>query len=246
MGSLTINLQTIRKFQKTIGYQFTKHELLLEALTHKSFGQNHYERLEFLGDSVLNTVISNYLFSEFPKASEGELSRMRANLVDKSTLLEIGTEIEIAPLLLMTEGKKSNKEKFKMSALSDAVESVFGAIFIDGGLEAVTAVILRAYKPLLDFKTFETLSLATAKTLLQEIVQKNKSALPVYSLIKTTGPDHNLKFFVSCKIKWKLNNDRIFTLVEVASGDSLKQAEQNAAEIILHKLEKKNACNISK
>ena len=235
-------MQKIIEVQKSIGYEFFNKELLVLALTHRSFGIDNNERLEFLGDSVLNTVISNYLFFKFPDASEGELSRMRANLVDRMSLIKIGKRLNLAAFIRMDKNQKAQTQKQKKanpSALSDAVESIFGAVFIDGGLDAVTKVILLVYRPLLNSKSLNALACPSSKTSLQEFLQKNKSKLPEYSLIKTAGPDHNLEFFVLCKIYLNIEGKKLLKIEKVASGNSMKQAEQNAAELILvHLVEK--------
>jgi len=203
-------------------YEFRNAELLRQALTHRSHSATHNERLEFLGDSVLNCAVAALLFQRFGKLDEGDLSRVRANLVKQQSLYEIAQALNIADGLRLGEGELRSGGFRRPSILADALEAIFGAIFVDGGFEAAQTVIKRLYVPILDHIDPRTLG-KDAKTLLQEYLQGHKISLPTYTVVATHGAAHNQQFEVECTVP-KLD-------VKVSgSGASRRAAEQAAAK----------------
>ncbi|CAB3794930.1 Ribonuclease 3 [Paraburkholderia caffeinitolerans] len=203
-------------------YEFRNAELLRQALTHRSHSATHNERLEFLGDSVLNCAVAALLFQRFSKLDEGDLSRVRANLVKQQSLYEIAQALNIADGLRLGEGELRSGGFRRPSILADALEAIFGAIFLDGGFDAAQTVIKRLYIPILDHIDPRTLG-KDSKTLLQEYLQGHKIALPTYTVVATHGAAHNQQFEVECTVP-KLD-------VKVSgSGASRRAAEQAAAK----------------
>ncbi len=212
-----------------VDYRFDDPQLLRSALTHRSVGSVNNERLEFLGDSVLNTVVAMRLFALHPEAQEGDLSRMRARLVRGTTLSEVASSIGLGREIRLGEGELKSGGFRRASILADAFEALLGAIFIDGGYDACRAVILRLFDPLIAALPAAE-ELKDAKTRLQEWLQARGRPLPDYSLQREEGADHAKKFFVSCE----LTDDG--TLAE-ASGRSRRKAEQAAAALLLEMLQ---------
>lgn len=211
-----------------INYRFSDQQLLKGALTHRSVGANNNERLEFLGDSVLNLVISSRLYEVHPEAQEGDLSRMRARLVRGVTLTELASSIGLGKYLNLGEGEMKSGGFRRASILADAFEALIGAIFLDGGYSACQIEILRLFDPLIeDLPDVEQLK--DAKTRLQEWLQARGRPLPEYRLMREEGADHAKKFHIQCKISDDANS------VE-AVGDSRRKAEQAAAGKILEHL----------
>jgi ribonuclease-3 len=210
---------SLAKLCRILGYQFRQPQLLEEALTHRSFGGCNNERLEFLGDSILNLVIAAELFGSYPQASEGELSRLRASLVKGDTLARLARDIGLGDYLRLGSGELKNGGFRRDSILSDALEAVFGAVYLDAGFEICRSLILRLYEdglnrlPAID-------ELKDPKTRLQEYLQARQQALPVYSVLAVTGEAHAQSFTVECSI------DKLRT---VAMGTSRRRAEQEAA-----------------
>lgn len=203
-------------------YEFRNVELLRQALTHRSHSASHNERLEFLGDSVLNCAVAALLFQRFGKLDEGDLSRVRANLVKQQSLYEIAQALNIADGLRLGEGELRSGGFRRPSILADTFEAVLGAVFLDGGFEAAQTVVKRLYVPILDHIDPRTLG-KDSKTLLQEYLQGHKIALPTYTVIATHGAAHNQQFEVECTVP-KLE-------VKVSgSGASRRAAEQAAAK----------------
>ncbi|WP_322009836.1 ribonuclease III [Paraburkholderia sp. J12] len=208
--------------ESRLRYEFRNAELLRQALTHRSHSATHNERLEFLGDSVLNCAVAALLFQRFGKLDEGDLSRVRANLVKQQSLYEIAQALNIADGLRLGEGELRSGGFRRPSILADALEAIFGAIFLDGGFDAAQTVIKRLYVPILDHIDPRTLG-KDSKTLLQEYLQGHKIALPTYTVIATHGAAHNQQFEVECTVP-KLD-------VKVSgSGASRRAAEQAAAK----------------
>jgi ribonuclease-3 len=196
--------------------------LLRQALTHRSHSSTHNERLEFLGDSVLNCAVAALLFQRFGKLDEGDLSRVRANLVKQQSLYEIAQALNISEGLRLGEGELRSGGFRRPSILADTLEAVLGAVFLDGGFDAAQTVIKRLYVPILDHIDPRTLG-KDAKTLLQEYLQGHKIALPTYTVVATHGAAHNQQFEVECTVP-KLD-------VKVSgSGASRRAAEQAAAK----------------
>lgn len=205
-----------------LGYQFSRTELLYEALTHRSHSTPHNERLEFLGDSVLNCVIAGIFFKKMPEVPEGGLSRLRASMVNQKTLSELALDLEMDQLIHLGEGELKTGGGRRPSILADALEAIFGAIYMDSNFVRVEKVITRLYKPLLD-----TIDLSTQgkdpKTLLQEFLQSQRLDLPEYTVVTTSGKAHQQKFKVECVIPK-------FNIRTIGEGTSRRSAEQAAAK----------------
>ncbi|TCW86776.1 ribonuclease III [Burkholderia sp. SRS-46] len=212
----------LSQLESRLRYEFRNAELLRQALTHRSHSSTHNERLEFLGDSVLNCAVAALLFQRFSKLDEGDLSRVRANLVKQQSLYEIAQALNISDGLRLGEGELRSGGFRRPSILADAFEAIIGAVFLDGGFEAAQGVIKRLYVPILDHIDPRTLG-KDAKTLLQEYLQGHKIALPTYTVVATHGAAHNQQFEVECTVP-KLD-------VKVSgSGASRRAAEQAAAK----------------
>jgi len=218
----------MERLQKNIDYSFNNIDLLKQALTHRSVGKQNNERLEFLGDSVLGSIISRELYQRFPSIDEGQLSRLRSHMVRGQTLAKLAKQINLSEQLILGQGELKSGGFRRESIQADAFEAVLGAIFLDSDYLTVNRVILKLYKELLDQANPEE-SHKDFKTQLQEALQKRGSDLPQYDLIKTSGKDHNAVFYVRCS----LTNENI--KVE-KSSKSIKRAEQDCAEVILEKL----------
>ncbi len=212
-----------------IDYRFTDQQLLEVALTHRSRGALNYERLEFLGDSVLNLVISSRLFELKPDAQEGDLSRMRARLVRGESLTDIASGLGLGKQLKLGEGERKSGGSRRASILADAFEALLGAIFLDSDYASCRHVILDLFDPLIE-KLPGIEELKDAKTRLQEWLQGRGSPLPEYTLLREKGADHVKKFYVQCTI----TDDG--SMVE-ASGSSRRRAEQAAAAKMLELLQ---------
>lgn len=210
------------RLQERIGHVFAEPKLLRQALTHRSFGAENNERLEFLGDGVLNCAIGWMLYARFPHLREGQLSRLRANLVNQHTLYEIACELELGPALRLGDGELKSGGASRPSILADALESLFGAVLLDAGFEAARAVIERLFAVRL-----AAIDPAThgkdAKTLLQEWLQSRRYGLPMYRLLSASGQAHAQTFRVACEIP-------PLGIRTEGEGTSRKIAEQAAAE----------------
>lgn len=214
--------------EKKLGHEFARIELLRQALTHRSYGTNHNERLEFLGDSLLNCVIAALLYEQFSGWTEGELSRQRANLVRQESLAKIANELQLSDCLRMGEGEIHNGGQRRPSILADTLEALFGAIYLDAGFATVFEVIRQLYSPLM-IQLNPMDSGKDAKTSLQELLQGRKLALPQYSLLGTQGEDHALSFDMECVIP-------ALNIRTRGTGSSRRQAEQVAAQEALGKI----------
>lgn len=212
-------------FEELLQYKFNNKELLKNALTHSSYANEIHslsgsnERLEFLGDSVLSIIVSEYLYNNFKKLPEGELTKIRASLVCEKTLCMFSKQINVGSYLLLGKGEANNHGNERASILADAFEAILAAIFIDGGMEAAKKHVLRFIVPELDNREFDLFT--DYKTSLQEVIQRNPEERLTYVLIDETGPDHDKRFTVEVH----LNSNVIGTGV----GKSKKQAEQQAA-----------------
>jgi len=207
---------------RLLGYVFHKPELLRQALTHRSYGVPHNERLEYLGDSVLNCIIAHALFQRFPNLSEGELSRLRANLVNQQTLFELAQRLNLGEQMLLGEGELKSNGFRRPSILADALEALLAAVYLDGGFERAQEVINTLYGPLLG-EIDPNNPTKDAKTMLQELLQGRKLALPLYSVISTEGEAHQQFFRVECFIPE-------LKIRALGSGASRRSAEQDAAK----------------
>lgn len=218
----TMNLQLL---QTRLGYTFRDTGLLQQALTHRSHSALHNERLEFLGDSILNCVVASILYDRFTNLDEGDLSRLRANLVKQQSLFEIAQKLELSQFLRLGEGELKSGGFRRPSILADTLEALLGAIFLDTGFDAARDVIRAFYIPLLDTVDPRTLG-KDAKTLLQEFLQSKKISLPTYNVVATHGAAHSQEFEVECLVP-KLN-------VQVfGRGGSRRAGEQAAARLAL-------------
>ncbi|MCP4010968.1 MAG: ribonuclease III [Proteobacteria bacterium] len=217
----------LRKLQARLGYLFDDSRYLEMALTHRSAHKNNNERLEFLGDAVLGLVIARALFERFPDAREGKLTRMRARLVRGDTLSEIAEEIEVQTHLILGEGELKAGGRQRSSIRADALEAIFGAIYLDADSQKVREVILKLYESRLAEANPDIEK--DPKTLLQEAVQKQGKALPEYQILSKSGQAHDLEFMVECRL-------RDMDIAETAKGKSRRNAEQTAAQRMLAKI----------
>lgn len=214
----------LAELEKRIGYAFKDRSYLQRAVTHRSFCADHNERLEFLGDSVLGCVIGYELFKMEQHFAEGRLSRVRSNIVCEKALDELAAAIRVSDFLRLGMGELRTGGLKRPSILADAMEAIFGAVFLDGGFEAAQAVILRLYQGILADLP-ERMS-KDAKTRLQELLQGNRIALPAYRVVSCTGQANDQTFVSECCIE-KLG------LRTIGSGTRRQIAEQNAAQAAL-------------
>lgn len=204
-----------------LGYAFRNPEMLRRAFTHRSFGAGHNERLEFLGDSVLNCVVSNELFSAFPDLPEGDLSRVRSHLVNQQTLARLARDLRIGEAVLLGEGELRSGGRGRASILANALEALFGAVFLDGGFSAAEQMIRRLYTPV--FRELDPQALGKdPKTRLQEYLQGRRMTLPQYRVLETRGEAHQQQFQVECLLPG-------LQIRTVGEGASRRSAEQDAA-----------------
>lgn len=189
----------LKILQNQLGYTFKNPVLLRQALTHRSFSANHYERLEFLGDGVLNFTIAHILYEQFAQQKEGDLSRIRAHLVRQETLVEVAQTLNISQYLFLGEGELKSGGLSRPSILADVVEAIFGAIFLDAGFDAASGVIRSLFAPILVNIDPDNAG-KDAKTQLQEHLQAHKMTVPKYEIIHTNGAAHEQIFTVSCVI----------------------------------------------
>jgi ribonuclease-3 len=215
----------ITLLQNRLGHIFEDAALLQQALTHRSHGSLHNERLEFLGDSVLNCVVASLLFDRYEKLDEGDLSRLRANLVKQQSLYEIAQRLDLSQFLRLGEGELKSGGFRRPSILADTLEALFGAIFLDAGFNVARDVIRAMYIPILETVDPKTLG-KDAKTLLQEYLQGKKIALPQYNVAATHGAAHNQEFEIECLVP-KLD------IQVFGTGGSRRAGEQAAAKLAL-------------
>ena len=216
----------IKDLEKAIGYQFRNISLLQNALTHSSYANERWhnsllsnERLEFLGDSVLGMLVADYLYRTFPDRPEGELTRMRADMVCEHTLANAANRIGLGDHLLLGHGEEQGGGRSRESILADAMESVIAACFLDGGLEAALKIVKQFILVEVPVKKLHN---ADYKTALQELVQQKKNQVLSYAMVGQSGPDHDKKFDVEVSL-----NGRV---VGKGTGSSKKRAEQAAAK----------------
>ncbi len=214
--------------ERLIGYQFNNQSLLQQALTHRSHGSQNNERLEFLGDGVLNFIIAHQLFLRFPKLSEGDLSRMRAQLVKEPTLGEVALSLNLGEHLRLGEGELKSGGWRRPSVLADALEATVAAAYLDGGFDAAEQIVIRLFMPLMEKLDPKSIG-KDPKSLLQEYLQSRRIDLPEYKVLSTEGEAHCQTFHVECQIA-KLN------ITTTGEGASRRAAEQEAAEIAYKKV----------
>lgn len=215
----------LQQLENKLGHRFTSTALLQQALTHRSHSSEHNERLEFLGDSILNCVVASLLFDRYQDIDEGDLSRVRSNLVKQQALYEIAQRLELSQYLRLGEGELKSGGFRRPSILADAVEALFGAIFLDAGFEAARLVIRGLYEKILDTVDPTTLG-KDAKTLLQEFLQGKRIALPQYNVVATHGAAHSQQFEVECLVPK-------FGIQVFGTGGSRRAGEQAAAKLAL-------------
>jgi len=213
------------KLERLLNYQFHNIELLQNALTHRSANSKNNERLEFLGDSILNFVIADELYNLYPDSTEGDLSRLRANLVDKVGLYEISKILNFGEHLILGSGEMKSGGHRRNSILADTVEAIFGAVYKDSNFEQCQKLILFLYKDLIK-NIPDASDLKDPKTKLQELLQSRKLGLPKYTVIEVTGQAHNQQFKVDCEISQ-------LGLKTQGQATNRRKAEQKSAEKII-------------
>ena len=221
---------TQQDLSKRLAYSFINATLLTQALTHRSFSAQNNERLEFLGDGALNFMIAHQLYQRFPNIAEGDLSRLRAQLVKESTLCEIAISLDLGNALKLGEGELKSAGWRRPSILADAVEALIGAIYLDGGFAAAETLVAHLFANKLDTIDPKVID-KDPKSLLQELLQGKKIAVPEYTVTNLEGEAHAQVFIVECWIE-KLN------IRTVGEGSSRRIAEQQAAQLALEKLKK--------
>lgn len=224
--SIKPNLELL---QKAISYEFNDILLLKQALTHRSAHHNHNERLEFLGDAILGSVIANKLYEKFPKADEGQLSRLRAFLVKEKALSELATELDFSQFLILGSGELKSGGFRRASILSDTFEAIIGAVLLDSDYQIAQQYILNLYQ-----KKLAALSLSMAakdpKTKLQEWLQARSHPTPVYNVLRSSGKDHMKTYWVTCSLD--------FQNIKVEGyGASRRKAEQDAASKAMNEIQ---------
>jgi ribonuclease-3 len=222
---------SLERLQERLGYTFGDRAILLQSMTHTSYGHEFLqeksialrdnERLEFLGDAILDVIVSDILLESFPSANEGQLSKMRAAVVNEKTLAQVAKSISLQDTLRLGKGELQTGGNQKPSILSSAFEALIAAIYLDGGFAAVYPVVRHLFAPLF-LEERDLLAFYDHKTQLQEIVQARWKVTPTYHLLGTNGPDHAKTFEVEVRMNGKG--------LAVATGSSKKEAEQNAAK----------------
>jgi ribonuclease-3 len=218
-------LQTL---QQRLGHRFAQPGLLGRALTHRSFGADHNERLEFLGDAVLNLAVSALLFERFAGSDEGDLTRVRAHLVREDSLHRVALALDLPPVLRMSEGEMRGGGSQRPSILADAVEGLIGAVFLEGGFDAAQATVRNLFGEVIQATSMDAWS-KDAKTELQEWLQARKLPVPTYRITATRGEKHAQTFEVECAVP-------ALGLAEPGEGRSRRVAEQEAARRMLEQL----------
>lgn len=226
------NLESkLNQLSKNINYVFKKKRFLIEALTHRSAGKHNNERLEFLGDAVVDLLVGEYLFKKFPSYKEGDLSKMRASLVNEESLAMLARDLNLGDFLILSQSEILNKGNEKNSLLADGFEAIIGAMYLDSGLKEAKNLLFN----LLD-KNYQNIEkddlLSDYKTALQEITQSLFNEIPTYNIVKEIGPDHDKEFHIELLIQNKVYAS--------ALGSSKKAAQQAAAKIAYQMLKGKN------
>lgn len=220
--------QALARIGRALAYQFQDERLLDQALTHRSVAASNNERLEFLGDGLVNFVIGAALYATHPQAEEGALSRLRASLVREASLAQVAREIELGECLRLGESELKSGGFRRDSILADGLEAVIGAVYLDGGFEPARDICLRLFAPLLaSLPDAETLK--DAKTQLQEWLQARARPLPRYEVEQESGPAHRRQFVVGCSLPDGAQRTR-------AEGGSRRAAEQQAAQLMIEQL----------
>jgi ribonuclease-3 len=218
-------IKNIEPLEKSLGYEFKDQKLITEALTHKSYKKSYdNERLEFLGDAVLDLIVGEYLFKKFSKSDEGNLSKIRASLVNETGFHKLAKHLNLGEYILLSNAEDNNGGRDKSSLLSNAFEAVIGAIYLESGLDTAQKIAIDLIE-----KNHKDISLDSLfsdfKTLLQELTQARFGITPVYNVVASRGPDHQKEFEVAVSIE-----DKEYAR---ASGKSKKIAQQEAAKIAI-------------
>ncbi|MFI4902025.1 MAG: ribonuclease III [Burkholderiales bacterium] len=222
-----------RPLAESLGHAFAEPALLAQALTHRSHGAHHNERFEFIGDAVLNCVVAELLFTRFPQMTEGELSRARAGLVNRDMLARIAVALDLGAEIKLGEGEVKSGGATRPSILADALEAVFGAVFVDAGYDAARRVIHAAFGDVLD-DPIGTVLAKDPKTSLQEWLQGRRLPVPEYAVVAVGGEAHAQTFAVECRIA-------ALSVVARGAGMSRRAAEQDAAQAALAAVRAANA-----
>ena len=217
-------VKPLSELEKSLGYKFLNLGLLQQALHHRSAGLPSNERLEFLGDSILNFIIADFLYHRYPECEEGELSRLRSNLVQGKMLTELSLEFSVGDYIQLGAGERKSGGTKRTSILADALEAIIGALYLDAGMKPCKLLILKWYAT--RFAKIEIGEQKDPKTKLQEFLQAHKLPLPQYEIIKTEGAPHAQVFHIRCQV---IGLDK----TTFGVGGSRRQAEQDAAEKFL-------------
>lgn len=227
-------ITAIERLTQRLGYRFTRPDLLGLALTHCSAGAENNERFEFLGDALLGFVIAEALFVQHEQANEGQLSRLRAGLVKQETLAALAKDLNLGGCLNLGAGEMRSGGATRDSILADAMEAVFAAVYLDGGMDALRSLVLRLYADKLHNTSIEC-SIKDPKTRLQELLQSRGMALPEYSILDTKGAPHEQSFCVCCKVAK-------YSLTTEGNSTSRRRAEQQAAQLMLEQIATPSSC----
>lgn len=224
-------MQDYSGLERMLQYQFQQRELLVLALTHRSHSSRNNERLEFLGDGVLNFLVAHMIYQIFAHIDEGEMSRIRAQLVKESTLSEIAHSLHLGDYLRLGEGEMKSAGWQRPSVLADALEAIFAAVFLDAGYAAAQQLATHLFQQRLDTVNPKAIG-KDAKTMLQELLQARKLDLPQYQILRTEGEAHQQTFYVQCAIA-------ALKLVTQGQGSSRRNAEQMAAQLAYEHITRK-------
>jgi ribonuclease-3 len=220
--------EIIDALQERLSYIFKDRSLIVQALTHRSYSIQNNERLEFLGDAILDFLVGEFLYRQYPSATEGELSNMRSQIVCGEQLTMLGRELMLGESLLLGAGEEKSGGRERGSSLANAVESVVAAVYLDGGIECCRQLVETLFSPMLGRISLDAIK--DSKTRLQEYLQSRHLPLPKYILFERTGSEHNLLFTMRCEVE-------SFQIQASATASSRKKAEQLAAEQIIRQLE---------
>jgi len=225
-------MKQIKALEKALNYKFKRADLITEALTHKSYKKPYNnERLEFLGDAVLDLIVGEYLFNKFPKEDEGVLSKIRASLVNEKGFTRLAQKINLGNSLLISLAEENNDGRTKPSLLSNAFEAIIGAIYLESGLKVSSDITIKLIE-----STYQSIDLNSLskdfKTTLQELTQADFGETPTYKLVRSFGPDHKKEFEIAVELQNRV--------IASALGKSKKEAQQRVAEIALKKLKGEN------
>lgn len=225
-------MKQIKALEKALNYKFKRDDLITEALTHKSYKKPYNnERLEFLGDAVLDLIVGEYLFNKFPHEDEGVLSKIRASLVNEKGFTKLANKINLGNSLLISLAEENNDGRTKPSLLSNAFEAIIGAIYLESGLKVSSEITIRLIES--TYKSIDLNSLSKDfKTTLQELTQADFGETPTYKLVRSFGPDHKKEFEIAVELQNRV--------IASALGKSKKEAQQKVAEIALKKLKGEN------